>query len=247
MSRKRSERILPYVKPGRIIEFGCGEGATLSLLSEYFQGSTIVGLDVDRNSLMKARNLANIILVRGEASQQVFRPSVLDTVIFKFLLHEIYSFERNEGVKKALSNAYKVLKADGVLIIYDFLATRPQPVRMKIKSNSAKVNFMKFAEEFQPRKILYHVEKEWIILEKADCLEFLTKGNFHDWEVEKKEAHYYYTLDEFREHLTKAGFKVKSIVKYRFEEEIWKEKLKIVTVNFDNPESYVLIVAEKSE
>ena len=45
ISERRSKRIIPYVKEGKIVELGCGTGATLSILSKAFPRSIIVGVD----------------------------------------------------------------------------------------------------------------------------------------------------------------------------------------------------------
>jgi trans-aconitate methyltransferase len=50
---RRSERIIPFVKEGKIIELGCGYGATLSVLSKHFPHSVIVGLDINEDDLKK--------------------------------------------------------------------------------------------------------------------------------------------------------------------------------------------------
>lgn len=60
-----------------------------------------------------------------------------------------------------------------------------------------------------------------------------------------KEAHYFYTLNDFMRSLSKSGFSVKYKRKYKFEREVWKQKLQIVNVDFENPISYILIMAEK--
>jgi trans-aconitate methyltransferase len=45
ISERRSKRIIPYVKKGKIVELGCGGGATLSIISKAFPRSIIVGVD----------------------------------------------------------------------------------------------------------------------------------------------------------------------------------------------------------
>ena len=247
ISRKRSERLLAYVRPPKVIEYGCGKGATLSLLSENFRESSIVGLDTSITDLRTANDakLEDLVFVKADAMHQVFSPETFNTAIFKFSLHEIFSRCGNTGINRAIRNAYDALVSHGVLIIYDHVRMRPQKVRMRIKNDVFKARFKRFSEEFEPRKISFRVRGRWIELDKTDCLEFLTKGNFHDWDAEKKEAHFYYTQWQFRKCLEELGFSIRAVRKYRLEEEIWKDKLKIANVDFDDPECFVLIAAEK--
>lgn len=247
LSKLRSERLLKYVKLGKIIELGCGTGATLSVLSQHFPKSVIVGLDVSDKSLDKvtAKDLKNVIPVKGDVTDKIFPNFTFDTAIFKFSLHEVYSLGGDEGVVKALTNAYNILKTDGVLIVYEHLKPYPCKVKMRVKSDKMKTRFVKFCEEFQPRKVECQKENEWVNLEKVNCLEFLTKYGSRDWEDEMKETHYFYTLDDFRHSLLNTGFSIKEHKKYKFERKIWREKLEIADVDFQNPESYILIVARK--
>jgi SAM-dependent methyltransferase len=245
---RRSERIIPFVKEGKIIELGCGYGATLSVLSKHFPHSVIVGLDINEDDLKKIneRNLGNIIPIKGDILQEVFLESTFDTAIFKFALHEVYSSHGNDGIEKALSNAYKILKDGGILIIYEHLRPHSKEVGIRIKEDIYRIRFKKFSEEFLPRRIRYRIEGEWIRLDIADCLEFLTKYHALDWKDEMKETHFFYTLEEFQQSLLNAKFNIKKMKKYRFEQDVWKKKMLTFDVDFKNPKCYIMIISRKS-
>ena len=59
ISGERSKRIIRYVKAGKIVELGCGRGATLSVLAEHFPNSVIIGVDNSEKKLyeVNAKNL----------------------------------------------------------------------------------------------------------------------------------------------------------------------------------------------
>jgi len=246
-SERRSKRIIPYVKEGKIVELGCGTGATLSILSRAFPRSIIVGVDREMDSLEVAnkRKLENVIVVKGDITQRIFPSSSFDTVIFKFSLHEVYSFHGDEGVERALHNAHEILKDDGVLIVYDHLKPNPQRVEFRIKQDVHRMKFERFVEEFAPRKVRYEMRGEWIIMDISDCLEFLTKYKGSRWQEEMRETHFFYTEEEFRRILTNSGFSIVHVEKYGFEKDVWREKTSIFEVNFGNPKCYILIVAGK--
>jgi ubiquinone/menaquinone biosynthesis C-methylase UbiE len=246
-SERRSKRIIPYVKEGRIVELGCGTGATLSILSRAFPRSIIAGVDREMDSLEVAnkRKLENVIVVKGDITQRIFPSSSFDTVIFKFSLHEVYSSQGDEGVERALHNAHEILKDDGVLIVYDHLKPNPQRVEFRIKQDVHRMKFERFVEEFAPRKVRYEMRGEWIIMDISDCLEFLTKYKGSRWQEEMRETHFFYTEEEFRRILKNLGFSIVHVEKYGFEKDVWREKTSIFEVNFENPKCYILIVAEK--
>ena len=247
ISERRSKRIIPYVKEGKIVELGCGTGATLSILSKAFPRSVIVGVDrrMDRLEIANGRGLGNVIVVNGDIMQKIFPSSSFDTVIFKFSLHEVYSSNGNEGVNKALRNAHEILKDDGVLIVYDHLRPDPRKVEFRVKQDTYKVRFERFVEEFAPRKVKYEMKGEWISLDISDCLEFLTKYRGLRWEEEMKEVHFFYTEKDFKQILTNVGFNIVHVKKYGFERDVWREKTSIFDVKFGNPKCYILIVARK--
>jgi len=247
ISERRSKRIIPYVKEGKIVELGCGTGATLSILSKAFPRSIIVGVDcrMDRLEIANRRGLGNVIVVNGDIMQKIFPSSSFDTVIFKFSLHEVYSSNGNEGINRALRNAYEILKDDGVLIIYELLKPNPRKVEFRIKHDAYKVRFERFVEEFAPRKVNYEMKGEWISLDISDCLEFLTKYGASRWQEEMKEEHFFYTEKDFKQILTNAGLNVINVKKYGFERDVWREKTSIFDVKFGNPKCYILIVARK--
>jgi ubiquinone/menaquinone biosynthesis C-methylase UbiE len=102
ISERRSKRIIPYVRRGKIVELGCGGGATLSILSKAFPRSVIVGVDHNMESLEDAdrRKLENVIAIKGDVTQRMFPVSSFDTAIFKFSLHEVYSLQVMRVLKK---------------------------------------------------------------------------------------------------------------------------------------------------
>jgi ubiquinone/menaquinone biosynthesis C-methylase UbiE len=247
IGERRSKRIIPYVKGGKIVELGCGTGATLSILSKAFPRSIIVGVDhnMDCLEVVNRRRLENVIAMKGDITQNIFPSSSFDTVIFKFSLHEVYSSNGNEGVNKALRNAYEILKDDGVLIIYELLKPNPRKVEFRIKQDAYKVRFERFVEEFAPRKVKYEMKGEWISLDISDCLEFLTKYGASRWKEEMREEHFFYTEEDFKQVLMNAGFNIVHVRKYGFERDVWREKTFIFNVKFGNPKCYILIVARK--
>jgi SAM-dependent methyltransferase len=224
------KEIMPYIKEGKIIEFGCGSGALLQVLSENFPNSFIVGLDISDTmlKLVNSRNLKNVVAVRSQAYERVFLEESFDTAIFVQVLHEIYSFAGEDKVAQAIKVASEVLKREGALIIRDTLKPKPRQVRLSFKNEKIREKFYRFVDEFKPRKIAYKAIGRDIFLDITDALEFITKHHHPDWEAEMKECHYFFGRGQYIDVLSNLGFNIKAMREFglvkkpcRSFEEIW--------------------------
>ncbi|MEW6069906.1 MAG: methyltransferase domain-containing protein [Candidatus Thermoplasmatota archaeon] len=246
-------KIVEYIKSGRIIEFGCGSGAVLSILSEHLPKSIIVGLDVSETMLdiVSSKKLNNVTLVKADGTHRIFRDNIFDTALFIYTLHEIYSFGGRNKFLASLNNAYKILKENGRLIIWDSIKPEHQLVRMRFKNKATEEKFKRFVKEFKVKRINYKKIGEWVELDIADCLEFLTKYQHKntEWETEMKETHLFIALPELKQILSNCGFEIEKIEWHTESKEYWEEKLKDVEVSTElskQPKSYI-IVASKGE
>lgn len=242
-------RIVKYIKPGRIVEFGCGSGAVLATLSEQFDDSIIVGIDVSESmlDLVNKRKLRNIVPIRANATHRIFAENTFDTAIFVFTLHEIYSFEGKDRLLDALSNAYQILRKNGALIIADSIKPEPRQVKIKFKNKATEEKFRRFIKEFSPRRIDCIIRAKQIELDIADCLDFLTKYKHSDWRTEMKETHFFVTLAELKQILGGIGFKIEKIAEQTEQKDYWEKKLRDAEVDFEllkTPKAYI-IVAKK--
>jgi SAM-dependent methyltransferase len=97
-----------------ILDIGCGTGGNLKLLfSEFLE---IKGVDFDKKALLYASEklAGNACLIQGDAnSLPVLSDSVNCVALLDVLDHQ------NIDVEKVLSNAHRVLKEDGYLLISD--------------------------------------------------------------------------------------------------------------------------------
>lgn len=252
-NESREERLLLLLKhslQGKIIEFGCGDGNILQILSKNYPESLIVGIDINRERIDKVnkRNLKNVITFLSDVGSDIFPKNSFNTTIFIGVLHEIFSYQGKEQVNNAIKNAYKVLKKNGRLLIGEFLKPESKKVDLIFKNTKAYSKFSRFANEYKVRKIVYKKIGNKIILDIVDAVEFLSKyfsPTEEDWREEIKEAHFSLTMNDYRNELEKVGFEI-----------IWtkelpwhKWKLREIRKDFifyDESElKSILIVAEK--
>lgn len=99
-----------------LLEIGCGEGARLKLLSNRFNIQCF-GVDPSEKAASEA-NAKGVIAFQGTADELPFDDACFDIVVFGFCL---YLCDR-EDLFQIASEADRVLKSEGWLIIHDFYA-----------------------------------------------------------------------------------------------------------------------------
>lgn len=265
-------RILPYVKPGRIVEMGCGNGVVLELLVQSFPDSEIIGVDISDTMLKMAVDRKydgkrkNVTLVKEDITKMDLRENSLDTIIFCSTLHELFSYNgySKNVVRETIEKAYRALRPGGRLIIRDGVKPEAEEVYLEFKNEETRKKFYRFAFEFGPREIQFasvddepnKVEKvNKVRLRSEDAMEFLSKYIYDkNWKIEVKEQFGVYTFGEYRVVLEEHGFDVVHAESYLLE---WLRRthyekdldvFKLVNGRFvkqEYPDSTMILVAEK--
>lgn len=113
-------KISDHIRPGRILEIGCGTGKNLVLLAKHFPNADITGLDLSMDMLRRASRKfpgwpVNLLLLHGNYSQPLHSRSTYDLIVFSYTLSMI-----NPGFNHALENAYRDLSPGGMIAVVDF-------------------------------------------------------------------------------------------------------------------------------
>ncbi len=210
--------IAPHVRPGRIVDKGCGSGLFLLELSKLFPTSQLLGLELSRELLRVADGrhypASNVAIVQGNAIQPHFPPGTVDTVIFSSVMHEIYSYSRydRDVVRLALANTRGEMKRGGALIIRD--GVRPPSRRVWMRCDgTTEARFRSFAKEFKDQGVKFqereHLKRLYFILDLHDANEFLTKKDYtENWAAEVREEFGIWTLEEWKKELESASYRV---------------------------------------
>ncbi|MCK4758191.1 MAG: methyltransferase domain-containing protein [Thermoplasmata archaeon] len=252
LRRKRwLKPLFEQVKPGKIVEFGCGSGFVLEDLSKEFPDSQIVGIDMNQERLdaVAEKNLDNVETMKADITTQIFPDQSIDTILYVGVLHEIFSLSGREKVLETLKLGHKALKDDGILIIQDFLKPPPEPVTISFKNQKTEDIFFRFTREFRIRNIEYEKIKGGVMLDIGDAVEFLTKyrpPSEGDWIEEMGETHHYFTKEDFHEVASEAGFTVKDSIKLLNVEDYFAEIREDIEFDFDeNERAWIQLVMEK--
>ena len=222
----RLASLIQQVKPGKIVELGCGRGMVLEALSSHFTGSTIVGVDIDESQLEKVvdKNLRNVIPIKGDITQRIFPAGTFDSVLFVASLHEVFSYRGRRKVRAAIHVAHDILLDDGVLIIQDFLKPPSRLVEMAFHNEEALKSFFRFAREYRPRRIKFEEANQGVTLDIADAVEFISKYRSpteEDWKEEMGETHFFFTEEQYRKVAQKTDFAVEDLKKLPTDETWW--------------------------
>ena len=120
--------ICEAIRPGRIVDEGCADGALLAEISEGFPDSDLYGIDLSAEFAhrFEERRRAGdfggsyVHFFLRNLLDPVFEPESLDTTICNSTLHELWSYANGESsVRGYLKEKYRQLRRGGRLVIRD--------------------------------------------------------------------------------------------------------------------------------
>ncbi|MCW3491039.1 class I SAM-dependent methyltransferase [Dethiobacter alkaliphilus] len=244
--------ILPLIERNteKIVEIGCGNGVVLDLLAHNFRKSQITGIDLDPVMCDAARKrcLDNVDVLLTGATHLPLADESVDVVIYCSTIHEIYSHGGPHEVDNSLSEAVRVLKPGGSIIIRDTVKPAQEKVRVNFKKDWTRKRFRTFIKDYKVMPARYRQLSDGAVQVELDYFfEYLTKYFYEvGWHKEMDEIYGYFTKEEFRDKLTQHGLKVAKMHSYLlpFFEEKWSKDF---SMDAPFPESTVIIKAVKGQ
>ncbi|MEO8846508.1 MAG: methyltransferase domain-containing protein [Kofleriaceae bacterium] len=182
-ARSDKDRMLDFVRPGRIVEIGPGGGVVLDLLEARFPTSEIVGIDLSREvvTALESRARANgrnwrVVLGAAESLPELCKD--VDTVVFCSILHEVFSYTEPRfalaSVERVIRAAFAALRPGGRIVIRDGVMPAPGTRRIKFVAPDARTTFDVYVAQFAGRPIRYReLGNGRVELATADAMEFL--------------------------------------------------------------------------
>ncbi len=116
------------IKPGRIVDEGCADGALLAEISRDFPDADLFGVDLSAefagrfHERQRAGEFggAYVHFFHRNLLDTIFEPESVDTTICNSTLHELWSYgEGEKSVRSYLAEKFKQLRPGGRLIIRD--------------------------------------------------------------------------------------------------------------------------------
>ncbi len=184
-ARTDKQRMLDFVRPGKIVEIGPGGGVVLDLLEQRFAGSEIIGVDLSREVIAaldararSERHAWKVVLGAAAALPELVAPGSVDSVVFCSILHEVYSYATPafamDAVRDALRAAFTALRAGGRIVIRDGVMPPPATRRIRFLAPDARPTFDLYRAQFEGRRIeARELAPDRVELSAADAMEFL--------------------------------------------------------------------------
>lgn len=259
---QKLEDLVPWVKPGCIVDKGCGTGKLLVELSRLYPQSRLVGVDLSREFLRlcdeNTYQTDDVDLVFGNIIERNVEPGSASTVIYSSVMHEVHSYSDYDvkQIDRALANCFAELAPGGRVLVRDGISPAPATWRLRLLTPQAKETFARFAQEFcHGRGAKFEaLSEDTVRLSSHDANEFLCKKDYlKNWHIEIHEEFGPLTLDGWREALKRAGFApvhLKEyanawIVKHRYEGAV--EVLDDAGKRLPWPPTNMIVVGEKGE
>ena len=130
MARPLQEKlkVAQFISPGakNILDVGCADGVVTCALAEMFPHAQFLGIDLDANFVVQARERARLMgnarFYRLYLRELLAKKQKYDTVLFVSVLHEFFSYgEGISSVLKALCDARELLVKGGDIVIRDMV------------------------------------------------------------------------------------------------------------------------------
>lgn len=213
--RQKLDELVRWVKPGNIVDKGCGTGKLMVELSRLFPDSRLAGVDLSREFLRicdeNTYATDEVTLVFGNVIDVCVPPGTASTVIFSSVMHEVHSYSgyKTSEIDRALVNAFTELAPGGHLLMRDGVSPAPATWRLELLDQQTRETFGRFAKEFrQGQGVRFTRLSDSIVeLSSHDANEFICKKDYlKNWHIEVHEEFGPWTLAEWKAGLERAGF-----------------------------------------
>jgi SAM-dependent methyltransferase len=260
------------IRPVRLLELGCGEGAVIgTLLDAHHQvcsSQASAGVDYNPRSLAHCRgSYPDLRYAEGDFTDPDLLAGLgaFDLVLLVNALHEVFSdaFSPELGeidvpvakgrVEAALAGAAGCLEPGGWLVLFDGLEPPGDPqttVRIRFRDPQTWQEFGIFAEQYHPFRIACRQLEDPLCIEltQRDFTRYITKSIFLGkglWESERTQSYQYFTEAEFRAAFARQGLEITGLRTLTMNEEKWRYRVEIETPGVPFPDEHVLILAQK--
>ena len=214
--RQKLDDLLPWVKPGCIVDQGCGTGQLMVELARLFPRSRLVGVDLSREFLRLCDQntylAQDVSFIAGNVIDRHIAEGSATSVIFSSVMHEVHSYTGYDvtQIDRALRNAFDSLAPGGQVLVRDGVSPEPATWRLRFLNPATRDTFTRFAAEFKQGKGVpfERLDENVVRLSSHDANEFLCKKDYlKNWHIEVNEEFGPLTMLGWGDALTRAGFK----------------------------------------
>ena len=157
------------IKPGKIVDEGCADGALLAKIAQDFPDSDLLGIEITGEFIARAKERQRagefggsyVHFHQRNLMDNIFDPGSIDTTICNSTLHELWSYgEGEKTVKHYLHRKFQQLRPGGRLIIRDVVDPQDKEREIYLWCNSkdgdSEEDYLDFPES---KDLAQHLEK----------------------------------------------------------------------------------------
>jgi SAM-dependent methyltransferase len=213
--RQKLEDLLPWVRPGCIVDKGCGTGSLLVELAKRFPSSRLVGVDLSREFLRRCDENTyaseDVDFVAANIIERNVEAGSATTIIYSSVMHEVHSYTGYDPrqIDRALANAFDELEPGGRVLVRDGVSPAKATWRLRLLDAATRETFSRFAVEFRHgRGVAFErLSQDVVQLSSHDANEFLCKKDYQaNWHIEVHEEFGVWTVPEWKQALERVGF-----------------------------------------
>lgn len=118
----------PHIKPGKIVDEGCADGALLTPIAKDFPDSDLIGIDISAEFIARCKERQRsgefggtyVHFHQRNLLTPIFQDNTINTTLCNSTLHELWSYAQQEkSVKTYLALKFKQLAPGGRLVARD--------------------------------------------------------------------------------------------------------------------------------
>lgn len=200
-----------------VLDYGCADGALLSMVHEMNRGMTLIGYDFNEDMIKLAENnLPDGFFFDNYAKANIFTPENHTVLVVSSVFHEIenYSHDVMTEYERIFNNGYK------------YIAIRDMFVSEKSYGISDQLTVAKVRQQFPYEKIQEFEAHMGSLNYSENLLQFfLTYRYKENWDREVRENYFPHTIEEFL-HKIPDWYEVVHFEHYTLpfvREQVWKD------------------------
>lgn len=233
---QKFDDIKEFIRPGMIVDDGCGDGALLGRIAELYPDTVLIGADLSGEMIERTEERARIdgfddsliTTHQFDITESISRFGPASTIISSSTCHEIWSYGDEDDLENYLWVKHHELEDGGRMIIRDVIGPENPEKDVGLwldpengeegdglDSLSTRDRFHRFEEDFEGRSFtgaksrIEYDGKELLVMEARDAAEYLlTKDYTGNWDSEMRESFTHWSQSDYEEVLEDIGFEV---------------------------------------
>ena len=218
---RKWERLRGVVRPGRIVDVGCGAGSLLGEIAAdaAFAESDLYGIEAARPLLDECvhrrtqgafANPNTFFFQRTIGQGPLFAPASVDTTLTVALCHELYSYLGEDTLRRFIADVREHTAPGGVWVDLDVCGPEDGDRVIWMELHDGRESWERFVADWRPERVEYELHEERYVATRLRwAMEWLSKKDYTDnWESEMHESFCFWSYADWERAAVAAGFEI---------------------------------------